>query len=89
MLALSRRELFKGLAVTLAAASMPIPVESLAELPSKDVLAYLQRVRLDLINYILHPPMTTDEKGFLYALPVKPWEEALMHVNRCIREIEA
>lgn len=88
---MNRRELFKSLAASFAAASIPIPfpVETIEQSPS-DALSHLLRVRLDLIDQLLHPPCVMYEDGRIEIMKdisgVR--QEALRHVTKMIEELE-
>lgn len=85
---MNRRELFKGLAATLAAASIPFPIEALIPLPDSQVLAYLKKVRLDLMNHIIYPPMIMHENGQIERMTTEVQVEALRHVSKLIEELQ-
>lgn len=86
---MNRRELFKGLAAALAVANIPLPVQQLEALSDSTALAYLKRIRLDLINKITNPPRILYEDGTTSGMPelVESWRQCLQHVQRCIDEL--
>lgn len=82
---MNRRELFKGLAASLAAASIPIP--ALLSLPDTEILRYLKRVRLDLLDKIANPPRIMHEDGRTEMMSTEVQQEALRHVVALIEEL--
>ena len=87
---MNRRELFKGLAAALAAAHIPFPAEehpAYGRSPLMDALPdlqYLNRLRADLLNRIIHPPLIIHEDGTLEQMPTTAVEEALGYVNKLL-----
>lgn len=84
---MNRRELFKGLAAAFVVAQLPIPVEMIESLPDTQAIAYLRRVRDDLIEKIVNPPCIMDNYNKITIMPTKPWDEALVVVNNLIKEL--
>ena len=84
---MNRRELFKGLAAALVVVSIPFPVEAIEALSDTQAIAYLKRVREDLIAKIIYPPCTMDDFNKITVMDTKPWDEALAVVNNLIEEL--
>lgn len=86
---MNRRELFKGLAAAFVVANMPLPVEQLLTIPDSEAIAYLKRVRLDLINKLIYPPRILHEDGTTSGMPelIQSWTECLRHVDAYIKEL--
>jgi len=89
---MNRREMFKGLAAALAAASIPIPIplEEYGTLPAlnvTDMVKYLNWVKHDLITKIANPP-TMLEGHRITRLPTTAQEEALRYVETVLKELE-
>jgi len=85
---MNRRELFKGLGAVLVAASLPIPIIAFESVSDTQALAYLRRVRKDVIYKIMYPLCTMDKFGKITIMDIKPMEECLTYVNKCIAELE-
>jgi hypothetical protein len=84
---MNRRELFNGLAAAFVVAQIPIPIAAIEALPDSQAIAYLRRVRLDLIEKIVRPPCIMHEDGRLEIMSTKPWDECLVVVNNLIKEL--
>lgn len=84
---MNRRDLFKGLAAAMVVASVPFPIEAIETLPDTQVVAYLRRLKIDLLNKIIYPPVTMDKDGTMEMMKTDVWEEALRHVNKLLEEL--
>lgn len=81
---INRRDMFLGLGAVMAAASIPIPM--LAQLPDNEIKAYLNRVRIELMDKIMYPPCILHESGATEVMSTQVQQEALRHVVALIQE---
>jgi hypothetical protein len=87
-----RRDLFKGLAATLVAINIPLPLEQLIAAPQSQVMTYLTRTKLDILHKLTHPPIVVNRFGVITYSAEDPTISknlhlALDHINRLMTEL--
>lgn len=88
---MNRRELFKGLAAALVVANLPLPIEQLLTLPDSEAIAYLKRLKLELLDKLVNPPMIMHEDGRIEHMTelTNSWNLCIQHADKCIKELSA